>query len=97
MPAPPQQQGVVRVALERGGECLNRFAHLPGARLCGAEGDDLGDVLRIGPERRLRAGDRTGVDVGAVLFAARRFVLERLGAGVRAEQGERNNKAEARA
>ena len=69
MPAPSQQQRVVRLDLEPPRERRNRFAELPGAGLRDAEVDDPGNVARIGFERRLGLRDRFRIRKRAILDA----------------------------
>ena len=82
MPAPSQQQRVVRLDFEPSRERRNRFAELPGARLRDPEVDDPGNAARIGRERRLRFRDRFRIWKRAILDARGRPVLDRLRAGL---------------
>ncbi len=69
MPAPSEEQRVVRLDLEPARERRDGFAKLPRTGLGHAEVDDAGDVLRIRIERRSRGLDGVRIGKRAILHA----------------------------
>ena len=75
VPAPSQEQRVVRFDLDPTRERGDRFAKLPRAGLGHPEVDDARDVPRVGRESGSRGPDGVGIREGAVLDALGRSVL----------------------
>ena len=93
MPAPAEEQRVVRLDLEPSRERRDGFAKLPRTGLGDAEVDDARNVFRVGFESGSRALDGVRIGKRAILHAVGRPVLHRLRACLarieRRSQGDR--------